>query len=266
MDELRKHLWICPLDHNGAAAAVHASEAPGRGASPPVLLVNDLQHGFVAHEELTSLLAWQGYRVFMYDHRGQLRGQAGKVTSDFAELVSDALQVAAWARHKSGQVSPVWMGVGIGALVSLFGATEAPRFCRGLILISPALSVATRIGSYKRFFLQTLSDLAPTMRIPRWLFRRFGDNHALPPAVSARSLAALLRHMPRSRKRFQRLDVPVLMITDPNGGRLEELFRRLASKHRSPELFTFATRPDSDAALVELVTTWLAALPEVAAV
>lgn len=239
----RSLVYTCPVDHVGTSLFVKGWVLP-QSSKAPIILVHDLGESANNMEDIATQFSDKGYNVYSFDIRGH--GQSGRRLghiSGFHQLTIDLLQVVAWVKHKEGGKKPIIAGQGFGALICMSFATSQAKFCQGLALISPMISLGNTIRPYQRFIISTLAEFFPTLMLPHSITPRFTyvfkkDKKKI---KAQHKISALLTHeiliaLSQSRKNFNRLNTNSLIIcpSDDIIYRYEHI-KKMVQKHKNNE-------------------------------
>ncbi len=215
----------CPVDHMGTEVYVKGWLAPG-SERRPILVVHDIGESISLYRDTAKQLVAQGISVYGFDLRGH--GRSGRMVGHipkFETLVSDLLQVVAWVRHQEGNRLPILVGQGVGALILAYFQEMHPKLVVGCVFCSPCFQLAHGIAFAKRFFIKSMSEIAPTMRLPPGVTPRFTsvisqdrasiiesltDTQSL--AITANFANELLNAMSNLRERFFGFRAPSLFV------------------------------------------------------
>jgi alpha-beta hydrolase superfamily lysophospholipase len=162
-----------------------------------------------------------GLTVRVYDHRGHGRsgGSRGDVPNEDCLLQDAKMVFDDFAQQIGG--TPFLLGHSMGGLVAARFAAESRSPLRGLILSSPALTLALTSG--QKMLFKILSAVAPGLGLANGLEQRFlshdqkvVDAYAKDPLVHAKISARLLNFMLKSieiaHAKAPQLTVPTLMV------------------------------------------------------
>lgn len=165
-ETIQKIVSSLPVDHSGTSVYVkgwrHAS-----CIGHPILIVHDLGEQTEMYRHTCEEIVAGGHNVYMFDLRGH--GRSGKRLGhapSYDILIKDLLQVAAWVRHKEDGKTPIIIGHGIGALITMDFTKAYPNLCRAMVLSAPVLELVHETTGLTRFFIKVLADIAPMLRIP----------------------------------------------------------------------------------------------------
>jgi alpha-beta hydrolase superfamily lysophospholipase len=165
-EAIQKIVSSLPVDHSGTSVYVkgwrHAS-----CVGYPILIVHDLGEQTEMYRHTCEEIVARGHNVYMFDLRGH--GRSGKRLGhapSYDILIKDLLQVAAWVRHKEDGKTPIIIGHGIGALITMDFTKTYPNLCRAMVLSAPVLELVHETTGMTRFFIKVMADVAPMLRIP----------------------------------------------------------------------------------------------------
>jgi alpha-beta hydrolase superfamily lysophospholipase len=176
-----------------------------------------------------------GWAVRSYDHRGHGRsgGARGDVTDNEAILRDAKLVVDDFSRQF--ETPPLLLGDSMGGLFAARFATGALSPLRGLILVSPALSV--HMSRAQKLLLKVLTTIAPGFAVPNGLpVRYLSHDPAVAIAykkdplvhsrISARLVLSMLAAIDHVRSHASTLAIPTLLLVagddrlvDPSGSK-----------------------------------------------
>jgi alpha-beta hydrolase superfamily lysophospholipase len=162
-----------------------------------------------------------GLAVRAYDHRGHGRsgGPRGDVPNDDCLLQDAKMVFDEFAQQIGG--TPFLLGHSMGGLVAARFAVEAQSPLRGLILSSPALTIA--MNPAQKILFKLLSAVEPGLGLPNGLEQGFlshdqkvVDAYAKDPLVHSKISARLLNFMLKSieiaQAKAPELAVPTLLV------------------------------------------------------
>ena len=155
-----------PVDHVGTLLYVKVLRHLV-STRPPMILVHDISEHADFYLAAAHRLLDAGYSVYLFDLRGH--GRSGRQLGhapNFAALVKDLLQVAAWVRFEEGGKAPVVVGHGVGALIAMDFSKAYPSFCKAAVLSAPCFELATPVSLVRRMMIKFLADVFPMARIP----------------------------------------------------------------------------------------------------
>jgi alpha-beta hydrolase superfamily lysophospholipase len=162
-----------------------------------------------------------GWAVRSYDHRGHGRsgGARGDVTGDEAILRDAKLVLDDFSRQFD--TPPLLLGDSMGGLFAARFATGGLSPLRGLILVSPALSL--RMSRTQKLLLNILKPIAPGFGVPNGLPARFlshdpavalayQNDPLVHSRISARLVSSMLAAIDHVRSYASTLAIPTLLL------------------------------------------------------
>ena len=81
--------------------------------------------------------------------------------------------MVAWVRHQNKGKLPILVGQGIGSLIVAFFQEAHPKLASACVFCSPCFRLSNEVPMTKRFFIRTMSEIAPTRRLPPAVTPRF---------------------------------------------------------------------------------------------
>ncbi len=157
-------VFSCPVDHSGMQVFIKGWLAPD-STRPPLIVVHDLGENISGYRDFARRMVHFGFSVYAFDLRGH--GRSGRMLghiSDFDDLTSDLLQVAAWIRHQEKGRLPIIVGQGLGGLIALHFAQQHAKYCKGLVIASPCWKPKKPIRWYQKLAVRWASEFLPTWR------------------------------------------------------------------------------------------------------
>lgn len=173
-ETIQKIVSSLPVDHQGTSVYVKGWRRHASGVGHPILIVHDLGEQTEMYRPTCEEIVSRGHNVYMFDLRGH--GRSGKRLGhapSYDILIKDLLQVAAWVRHKEDGKTPIIIGHGIGALITMDFTKSYPDLCRAMVLSAPVLELVHETTGLTRFFIKVLADVAPMLRMPVSLCPQF---------------------------------------------------------------------------------------------
>lgn len=214
--KVRKLTYTCPIDHKGSSLFVKGWINPSNEKSP-IIICHDLGESSKDLSFICEEMAALGYNTYSFDMRGHgATDQHTPSHNSMNQLALDLLQVVAWVKHKEKGLKPILIGQGLGANISISLSKGYSKFFEGLVLVSPLLSLSKPIQPYKRFFIRYLSELFPSVKLPKFIQPKFtfalGKVQKSIPKISFGFCHEIMISISQSRKNFQRFNQPVLFI------------------------------------------------------
>jgi acylglycerol lipase len=157
-------VFSCPVDHSGMQVFIKGWLAPD-STRPPLIVVHDLGENISGYRDFARRMVHFGFSVYAFDLRGH--GRSGRMLghiTDFDDLTSDLLQVAAWIRHQEKGRLPIIVGQGLGGLIALHFAQNFAKYCKGLVIASPCWKPKKPIRWYQKLAVRWASEFLPTWR------------------------------------------------------------------------------------------------------
>jgi alpha-beta hydrolase superfamily lysophospholipase len=257
--DLYRHL--CPVDHRNNTVHLKGLRAKNSVSPRPILFVHDVGENAGMYWDCLAHVCDKGFSSYVYDQRGH--GRTSEISGHldhFQDLVRDLLQVASWVRHMHNGESPIIVGQGYGALVATEFASRHPGFLRGLVLTAPTLQLAWTPGPIKRFIINLISKIAPTVRVPKGLHPRFSNplHREMGTTIATRIIYSILgprqsrvtfafarelfESMESFGNHFRRVKVPTLILK-PGADEVAryEVMDQIAATHQNQSLITSRT-------------------------
>lgn len=254
-----------------AIFAIDWRPEPGEVVRGGIVLMHGLGEHCGRYPHVARFFNDLGITVRAFDHRGHGRsGGARGDVRDSESMMTDAKMVFDDFAQQIGSV-PFLLGHSLGGLMAARFATENRSPLRGLILSSPALTIA--LTPPQKLLFKILSAIAPGLALPNGLDKRYlshdkavVDAYAKDPLVHAKITARLLRCMLHSiesaQSKASALKIPVLMvvagddhIVDASGS--QTFFHHLPTDqsriHVYPQMYhEIFNEVDADAAFADL--------------
>jgi lysophospholipase len=199
----------------------HWEVAPEGEPRALVAVVHGVGEHSGRHRRLAEYLAGRGYAVLLHDLRGHgetcgLRGHVDR----FAEYTED---LAALLAHRTFPGRVFVLGHSLGGLIAAAFAQDHPELLAGLVLSSPLLGLKLRTPAWKRALAESLSRVAPRVRLNSGLppealahdplvAAAYRDDPLCFGQVSLRWYTELVRQMAEARQGAERMSLPVLVL------------------------------------------------------
>jgi alpha-beta hydrolase superfamily lysophospholipase len=280
-NEVHTIVFTCPVDHLGTVVHVKGwtkETNPQR----PLIIVHDFGENLSFYRDAALQFVELGFNVYVFDLQGH--GRSGRMlghVNSFSEFTNDLLQVSAWVRHKSGGHSPIILGQGIGALVTIYFQLRYPHYCYKAILSAPTLKLQGELSNIKRMLIRTLADVFPRFKLPRALVPKFSNlqvggraqssnpKYGVLPTVTAKFTKEILRAIEWAPGRFLKFNAPTLILC-PNRDKIVNysIVDELLLRHKHRSKFTVKKLDDAPHALladnsecmkisIEAILSWL---------
>jgi alpha-beta hydrolase superfamily lysophospholipase len=213
------------------------------------VFAHDVGESIIRYEALALALAGSGYSVYGFSMRGHDAAalRLGSIPS-FSILINDLLQVLAWVKHKEDGRKPIIIARGMGALLALSLSRAHTKFFQALILVSPMFNLNYNLTPFRRFLIRTIADVAPSLRLPRWLSPTFTNTSQETyiftekkrhPKLNSHFTFELLNSIAQSKKLLKRLKLPSLIVCPADDPALRyEFLKPLVQKHKYSGRFT----------------------------
>jgi acylglycerol lipase len=225
--------------------------------SPPqaiVVLVHGINEHSGRYAQLAADLTGHGYAVYAMDLRGHGRSDGDRVMiGSFDDYLDDVeVFLDRVAKREPGKTLFLFGHSMGGAIVALLAITRPPKV-RGLILSSPALSIAGSVFPVLRKLAGFFSAVWPTLRVVGIGHRFISHDRAVVTAfqndplvyhgrLPVRTGAEVLRAASCIQSQMEAVRLPLLILhgtgdfmTDPNGSR--QLYRRAGSSDKTLRLY-----------------------------
>jgi alpha-beta hydrolase superfamily lysophospholipase len=195
--------------------------ARGQAGRGGVVLMHGLGEHCRRYAHVARFFNDCGWAVRSYDHRGHGRsgGARGDVSDNEAILRDAKLVLDDFSRQF--ETPPLLLGDSMGGLFAARFATGALSPLRGLILVSPALSV--HLSRAQKLLLKVLNTIAPGFGVPNGLPTRYlSHDRAVAVAykkdplvhsrISARLVLSMLAAINHVRSHASILTIPTLLL------------------------------------------------------
>jgi alpha-beta hydrolase superfamily lysophospholipase len=280
--KIQKIVYSCRIDHAGTIIKVLGWKVEN-STRPPIVIAHDVGESIERYEALARAFASEGYSVYGFSMRGHDGGlRLGSIPS-FSLLVNDLLQVLAWAKHNEEGRKPVVFARGMGALLALSLTRGHGKFLQALIFVSPMFNLNYNLTPFRRFLIRTIADVAPRLRLPRWLSPTFTNSgqetyvytdKKRNPKLNSHFTFELLNSVAQSKKLLKKMHMPSLIVCPLADPALRyEFLKPLAHKHKYAGQFTIKFVEGEDNLplaeggntfryVTQTVLKWLAEYPE----
>ncbi len=245
--EIQTVTSACRIDHEGTTISIHGLKVSS-SQKPPIVIAHDVGESIERYEAISKALAGAGYSVYGFTMRGHETNVRLSSIPGFNILSNDLLQVLAWVKYKEDGRKPIIFARGMGALLALSLSRAHTKFFQGLILASPMFNLNYNLTPFRRFLIGTLAEVAPALRLPRWLGPTFTNSNQETyvfagkkrhPKLNSHFTFELLNSIAQSRKLLKRLKIPSLIICPSNDPALRyEFLKPLVQRHRYSGRFT----------------------------
>jgi alpha-beta hydrolase superfamily lysophospholipase len=240
-------VYSCRIDHSGSTLKIIGWKVLG-SKNPPLVLVHDVGEAISRYDALAKTLARAGYSVYGFSMRGHDSTlKLGSIPS-FSILINDLLQVLAWVKHKEEGRKPIIIARGMGALLALSLSRAHTKFFQALILVSPMFNLNYNLTPFRRFLIRTIAEVAPSLRLPRWLSPTFTNasqetyvfqEKKRHPKLNSHFTFELLNSVAQAKKLLKRLKLPSLIVCPLDDPALRyEFLKPLLQKHKYSGRFT----------------------------
>lgn len=253
------------VNHRGIKVLVQGKTAVD-SPYPPLVLVHDFGANLGHYQHFMHELFHAGFSVYSYDLRGHGQSATPGHFSYFGDLVKDLLQIAAWIRHREGGQTPVLIGHGFGCLIAMTLQQRFPKFCKGMVLLSPSIKLKFSLGKLASVMVRGLADLHPRIPLPAALTPRYytllnnkdlrseeiiKQKRATITRISAQTGKQILNALETAQSRFLRIKAPALVITGEKDPIVDySVLPDLIKRHKRGELLTLFTLPGASHNLI----------------
>lgn len=243
MLQMKKVVYSCPVDHDGASVYVHGWLSDEKSTLPPIIGIHDIFQNFEIFETLASEMAAIGFHTYSFDLRGH--GESGIKPGHMQKLdhlASDLLQVVAWIRHVHQGLKPVLFCQGVGCLIGLFFAKNFKHMIHSLVLAAPPISFTAPVHPFKRLAIKSFAEVFPTFYLPFYFSPAFIYEASKKSKekfhLTALSVIEILNGISQTKKIMLRLNVPTFFIFSKENNSLSyDHFYKIINKNKHENIF-----------------------------